>query len=175
MSSFRREDGPGKKQLELLVKGIQGKVAKVGWLHREQYIKGIPVAYVAAIQEYGCPEKNIPARPYFRTTILEHEKEWKSLMRKGALAIMQGSETDYSVMEKIGLKVAGDVRKTISNIWSPALAKSTVLARLRRNSATSRIKGRVSEEQLGNLTKPLVDSGFMLATLTNVVEDDPGV
>lgn len=165
MSSIRREQGPGAKQLEFLVKGIQGKLGKVGWLHGDQYDGKTPVAYVAVIQEFGCPEKNIPARPMFRPTIVENEKEWRATALKGAEQILKGSATDYQLMSLLTEKAAGDLRKTISRIEEPPLAPATIRARLRRRS---------DKKTVGNLTKPLVDSGLMLATVANVVEDDSG-
>jgi hypothetical protein len=161
--TVKRVDGPGKKQLEIMIKGLGNKVGKVGWLDRSAYENGVTAAYVAAIQEYGYAPKNIPPRPFMRITIANKQQDWKRLAETGAKAIAKGNSNMTRVMEGIGLKAAGDVRRTISTIQNPPLKQSTIDARLRKRS---------NKTTVGNLTKPLVDTGFMLATLTNSVEDE---
>jgi hypothetical protein len=160
--TIKKVDGPGKKQLEIMLKNVGNKVGKVGWLDRSAYEGGVPVAYVAAIQEYGYAPKNIPPRPFMRITIANKQNEWKALSERGAKAIVKGNSNTYQVMEGIGLRAAGDVRRTISTIQDPPLKESTIKARLAR---------RANKKTIGNLRKPLVDTGFMLGTLTNSVED----
>lgn len=161
--TVRREDGPGKKQLEFILKNIGNKVAKVGWIDRSAYENGSTVATVAAIQEFGDPAHNIPPRPFFRITIANKKNDWLRLARTGARAIAKGTASIQRVMQGIGLKAAGDTRKTISLIQNPPLKQSTIRARLSRRS---------DKKTVGNLTKPLVDTGIMLNTLTNSVEDE---
>ncbi len=151
------------KQLEIALKGLEGKVGKVGWFEKSKYEKGVPVAYVATIQEYGFAAKNIPPRPFMRPTIENKRVEWQKVAESGAKAILEGRQTLYNIMEAIGLKAAGDIRKTISSIWAPPLKPATIAARLRR---------RKNKKVTTNLTKPLIDTGIMLGTLTNTVEDE---
>ena len=151
------------KQLEVALKNLKGKVGKVGWFEKSKYENGISVAQVATIQEYGYPPKNIPPRPFMRPTIENKRVEWQKVAESGAKAILKGNQTLYNVMEGIGLKAAGDIRKTISQIWSPPLSPRTIAARLRK---------RKNKKITGNLTKPLIDTGIMLGTLTNTVEDE---
>lgn len=169
-----RVPGDGARQLELALKGLQGKVGKVGWFKNARYPDppNVQVAYVATIQEYGYPAGNIPPRPFVRPTMIAKQQEWTDIALKGAKAVLNGKSTVDKVMEALGLKAAGDIRKAISAVYSPALAESTILARLRKNKNTSKLKGRLSEKQIGNLTKPLIDTGHMFVTLTNVVEDE---
>lgn len=153
------------KKLPVILKDLEGKVGKVGWFEEQRYDdkENTPVAYVAAVQEYGYPPNNIPARPFMRPTVIAHHKEWKEIAEKGAKQAIIGKQTITSVMEAIGLKASGDIKKTISKVTEPPLSKRTIAARLARRS---------NKTTLGLLTKPLIDTGYMLNSLTNVVEDE---
>ena len=164
MVTTRRVKTDAGKNLEIALKGLEGKVAKVGWFEKSKYPDppNLPVAYVATIHEFGWPAKNIPPRPFMRPTIAKQANEWRDIAAKGALAILNGKTTSDKVMEAIGLKAAGDIRKMISSIWSPPLSPHTIAARLRKRS---------DKKTLGLLDKPLIDTGLMFATLTNTVEN----
>ena len=153
------------KQLQAALKNLDGKVAKVGWFENSKYPdkKGTQVAQVAAIQEYGWPARNIPPRPFMRPTIIEKEKEWRNLAESGVKAILAGNETIGTVMEKIGLRAAGQVRAKITEILEPPLSPVTIYNRFHRKS---------DKKTIGLLTKPLVDTGILLGTCTNIVEDE---
>lgn len=161
--SVKRVAGPGQKKLEFLLKGIASdKQAKIGWLKRERYKNGQPVAYIAAIQEYGYPAGNIPSRPFFRSTILEQNSAWKQKTKEGAQAILNGSWTTYQMIEAIAILAKSDVQAQIARGNFKPLATATIQARLRRKS---------DKITVGSLTKPLVDTGFMLSTVSYAVED----
>ena len=151
-------------QLQVALKNLDGKVGKVGWFEKSKYADkdATPVAYVAAIQEYGYPSKNIPARPFMRPTIADKQVEWASIVKQGSAQILKGNQTIGDVLELLGLKASADVKKTISQITTPPLAEATIAARLARKA---------DKNTVGNLTKPLIDTGIMFNTLTNTVED----
>lgn len=155
--TVRREVTQTGKILEVALKGLQNKVAKVGWFPSAKYPDGTPVAYVATIQEYGYPPDNIPSRSFMRSTIIEQEKAWTALAAAGARAILRGTATVDLVLNGIGEKAAGDIRKKISSIWSPPLSPVTIQNRLRRYS---------DKATIGSLTKPLIDTGVMLNTIS---------
>lgn len=162
-----RKDGPGKKQLESLntALGEGDLVGKVGWFEGAKYEDGTPIAYVAAIQEFGTTSNGgfIPPRSFFRTTIAEKRAEWMDYARRGAKAMLKG-ETLRNVLDIIGARARGDVQHKIKQINSPALADSTMAARLyRRRQKNARAKTAS--------TKPLIDTGMMLASIQNSVEN----
>lgn len=158
--------GPGADKLKNLLKQTKNIKGKVGWFENEKYPEtGTPVAYVATIHEFGDPTNKIPARPILRPTIDEHEKEWAQLAKQGAKALIAGNETGDTVMKKIVLKAAGDARETVSQLTSPPLKKSTVLARARRRG----LKIKYSEAPT-SLKKPLVDTILLLTSLVGIVE-----
>ena len=146
----------GTKMLENAIEQLsQKKTTKVGWFETAKYPDGTSVAYVAQILELGYAPKNIPPFAMLRQTIDMNEEEWSKFFNGVATKIIQGRMTLNQAMEALGLLVAGDVRKTISQITSPALKETTLELRRRRGNTS---------------TKPLVDSGLMLATVTSLVE-----
>ena len=168
--------------LKNLVENLPGKAAKVGWFESAKYEDGTPVAYIAAIQELGVPERSIPPRPTMRPTAAEKgSTEWAKVMGEGATAVAEGRATVQQIYDTLGLLAAADVRKAISELTTPELSPVTLLARKARYAGE-----RVAGKKIGELhreassgpvdlsgvsTKPLVDSGIMVATLTNQTED----
>lgn len=157
-----RKPGPGAETLKVLIAGLSNMTAKVGWFESAKYEDGTNVAYVATIHEYGAPAQGIPARPFMRPTAEAKQENWKQTARQGAQAVADGGKTSMDVMEALGALAAGDVRRTISQLTSPPLAPSTIAGRLRK---------RADKKTVGLLTKPLVDTGTMITTLSHLVED----
>lgn len=137
---------------------------KVGWLGGANYDDGTPIAGVAAVQEFGYTPKNIPPRPFMRTTIAEQEEAWKRVAAKFAKRIGSGGEM-ADLMEGLGGVAAGDIRKKIAEITQPRLKPATIANRLRRY--TSPGKGKAAPVE--GIEKPLIDSGWMMNTLTHKV------
>lgn len=162
----KRIPGEGKAILEKII--VEGKdtQGKVGFFESAKYENGTPVAQVAVTQEFGDPEKNIPPRPFFRNAIAENQTAWKALVSKLIRAVVKGKITYHEAIEMIGLTAAGHVRKSISVLTAPALAESTIRARLRK---------RADGKTIGLLTKPLVDSKIMINSVTNLTEKKTNV
>jgi hypothetical protein len=159
----KRIPGPGAKQLEKVLSELKSnKVGKVGWFKSAKYEDGTQVAYVAAIQEFGDPGNNIPARPFMRPTLRSKQNGWRENINQLAKLVIKGESSLENLFETVGLKAAGDIREKITTIQSPKLADATIAARLRK---------RADKKTVGNLTKPLVDTEVLLNTLTNIVED----
>ena len=151
MVSIKRvESKDGRNLLAALTK-LQDKQAKVGWFPSARYddAKSTPVASVAAQNEFGNPAKHIPARPFMRPTNLNKTQEWKELAEQGDL------------LDLIGASASADIKQTISKLTTPALSERTIRARLSR---------RKNKTHVGLLTKPLVDTSYMLVSLSYEVE-----
>ena len=194
MASFKRQ-GPGIKKLVVALEKSSIK-AQVGWFPGAKYADGTPVAYVAAIQEFGSVHTHpggtkyiigeggkavfvsndypgqivgrtkphqivIPPRSFMRTTIAEKEKSWAKIVKSGSKAMLAGNATQLQVMEGLSLAVSGDIRKKISEISSPPLKAGTIASRKRKLSEGKKV---------GSLNKPLVESGFMITSLSSTVE-----
>lgn len=163
MVKIKREKGPGYAIFEKLQKEAGIIEGKMGWDSSAVYPNGQKTAQVAAIQEYGDPMKNIPPRLGMRDTIAKNKNIWKSNMNKGARAILSGKETTKSTFTKFMLGAEGDFVKHIATVQNPPLAESTIAARLRK---------RKDKLTVGLLTKPLIDTGYMLATFTSTVNNE---
>lgn len=145
-----RREGPGIKNLVATLDGLDGLEGKVGWIESASYPDGTPVAYVATIHEFGAPSQGIPARPFMRPAVEENGPEWVRQLGEGAKAAANGGIAPRDVLEMVVLRAAGDVAKKIQQVNSPALKPATVK---RKGSS-----------------KPLVDTGQMIQSITGKVE-----
>lgn len=188
--------GENSKLLEIALKNLQNKFCKVGWIDKSKYprkelkrahtiLKHLyaykildivheppNVAFIAAQNELGNPNKKIPARPFMRPTVVRDENIWKKIASDGAKKVLKNQLKIEDVLDAIGSKASQGIRLSIRKVYSPALAESTILSRISRSSKLSKIKGRISASALGNVTKPLIDTGLMLATVAYKVENE---
>ncbi len=163
MGKMSVKPGPGMRALNAFVQGMSQDAAKIGFFKSAVYPDGTPIAYVASIQEFGYPEGGIPPRPFMRNAMDANGREWTRNFGILAKRVVNGRMSPRDALEAIGVLAAGDVRKSISALTTPPLAKSTLQARYRR--ATS---GGSPIKYLS--IKPLVDTGALLAHVTHVVE-----
>jgi len=145
-------------ELKVRIKDLGNVEGRVGWFESSKYPDGTPVAYVAAINEFGT--KDIPARPMMRPTVKANRAAWMKIIADGSKAVLKGRISMVQVLEAVGLQAVGDVKKTISGITSPPLKESTIKNRQYR---AKRGKSR-------GTSKPLIDTGYMFDTITNTVE-----
>ncbi|MFC2543989.1 MAG: hypothetical protein ACFNUN_03835 [Aggregatibacter sp.] len=153
-----------KKRIDAIETG-KGKVARVGVIENQHYDEDTPVAYIAAIHEYGSPSNKIPPRPFFRPTIAKKSKSWSSV---GASLLKKGTDTEKT-LKLIGELAAGDIVETISGLDSPPLALSTKIARNRRAHAPTQ-SGRKRRPKSVSI-KPLVDTGLLIRSISSTVLD----
>lgn len=188
MTTETRLDDSGMKDLIVQLKGLVGKVAKVGWNERAKYPDedgkaGLYVAQVAAINEWGSPINNIPPRSFLRRTISVKRNEWNILWPRYAQEIINGKLSMAVALEGFGLLVKGEIQQTIAHVFEPPLKPATIARRLARYRvknpyalANKFTKGKIltSEEKrnLGSLTKPLIDTGYMQSSIYNTVENE---
>jgi hypothetical protein len=136
------------------------------------------VAMVAAIQEFGAPSRKIPPRPFFRNMIAEKSPGWPKTV--GALLV--ASKYDAAkTLGSIGEVISGELHQSIIDTQEPALSPITVMLRGMRTQSRyqdmkfgeliGEAKSRVdaNKTNYGASTKPLVDTGLMLRSITSVV------
>lgn len=175
-----RKDGKI-EALRQAIKGLDGAESKVGWFESSKYETGEPVAGVAYVQEFGSPKRGIPPRPFFRPTIEEKKGEWAKTAEKISRAVVQGKIQPSQMSEAVASAAEGHVRATITKLTNPALSPVTVELRRRRRAGetiTGKTVGDAAKAAKsaffvggsGSEAKPLVDSGYMLATLTSEYE-----
>ncbi len=103
---------------------------------------GLPVAMIAAIQEFGALRAGIPPRPFMRNTIAAKSSEWPKAI---ANLLKQTNYDGRKTLELTGMTIAGQVRQSIIDTNSPPLKPATV-----------KRKG---------FAKVLVDTGHLLASV----------
>lgn len=154
------------------LKGFDNIVAKAGWFETNKYPDGTSVAFVASIHEYGAHFTRygskagdysviIPPRPFMRPTVIRERENWIRLIGQGAKACLAGKATPEGVLDMVAARAAGDIAKSISLVQAPPLKPATIKARLSKLS---------DRKTIGNLTKPLIDTGLMFNSVTHVVE-----
>lgn len=155
-----------------LSKLAQNLDLKVGWFSTNWYPaiaskkpggKGkpaVPVAYIATIHEHGHLESGIPARPFMQPTIDREETNWRDFLAVEIPRVLAGATTLEDVLEALGLNVAGEIAQSIRNVDAPPLKPATIAAKRRKMA---------DQNTVGNLSKPLVETGIMLDTVSHTV------
>jgi hypothetical protein len=146
----------------------------VGWYEDKKYPGGMPVAEVAQMQEFGTG--TIPARPFMRPAIINNQKKWEENINKVSGQVVKGNLTAKTGMDVILKAAASDVVESIKAVDSPPLSQITLGIRKYKQQGkqiTGKTVGEVAARlKAGTLdvsgvsTKPLNDTGNMIATLT---------
>ena len=178
----KRVPGPGDALLKKVLNNLGNTRTKVGVIEALKYEDGTPVAYVAAIQEFGDPARSLPPRSFMRTTFSEQQNQWANLATNGAKAIAKGNATSLQVADLLGITAAADVRAKISSITSPPLTDTTLrLRKLKREGASigGKVVGDVYKavnsdnppDLSGVSTKPLVFDGVLIGAITSQTDE----
>ncbi len=129
-----------------------------GFFESAKYADGTPVAYIAAIQEFGHPEGNIPSRPFFRNAIGANEKKWQAASSQLMLSVIEGRLSKEQALEQLGVLIKGDIQEALIDGEFEPLKQSTLDARQSRKRTQ------------GVASKPLIDTGHMMRSVDYVVE-----
>ena len=163
------------RDLKKRMKSLEEYSAQAGWFESARYDDGVPVAQVAIYNEYGT--SRIPPRPFMRPTAESQKGEWSRTTGKVVSQVLRGKMSAEQGMTLVAQKAAGDIRQTITQVFEPELSPVTVLLRQWRKEGkyiTGKTVGdaarAVAEGQRGEgvTTKPLIDTGHMLATCTGI-------
>lgn len=161
MARIVRVESDAKRRLKESMRSIEASRARVGWFESAQYPSGVNVAYVAAIQEFGSPAKNIPPRLGMRSTVEARRNAWRAMAKRGASAVLNDGANGEHMMSLVAELARADFLRTIKAVTTPPLKEDTVKAR------ASRLKnGEITQ----TLRKPLVDTGLLIQTLVAVTE-----
>lgn len=168
--------------LSRLPKQFADKQAKIGWPSGKEYPDGTPVAYVAAIQNFGVPDKSIPPRPMLKPTVEANQPRWAEILKHFARQVANGDMDAFDALDGVGRVAAMDLQATIAQINEPELSPITVLLRKWRKAGRT-ITGKTVGEAAkaiaegtdpGSDNKPLNDTGYMIASVAHGVGKDDG-
>lgn len=158
----RKKNAKAAASLQRLIGQFADRELHVGWFPTARYDdkKSTPIAAVASINEFGVTTKNIPPRPFMRPTIKREESKWQKFIGVQSKSVLAGATTAKKVLTQLGLSASGEIARSISEIHSPPLMLSTIQGR-----ETQRAKSG-AKKPIGNLTKPLVNFGIMIKSVT---------
>lgn len=162
---------------EIARKLSKGGKVRVGFINGATYPDGTPVAMVAAIQNYGAPRAGIPPRPFFTNMVKEKSPGWPAAIEENL------RETNYDVattLSRLGQGIESQLQDSIINTFDPPLSPVTVMLRgMRKNNPDLKVTGKTVGEaaqrvkdgktNYGASTKPLVDTGDLLRSITSDV------
>lgn len=151
----------GIERMQQQIDSLKDFDLQVGWFEGAKYDADTSVAGVAAQNELGNPAQNIPPRPFMRPAIAENKAKWSKFIGRQVLRILNNQTDVKTTLEGLGLNVAGEIRKAITQVHNPALSEKTVKAR---------VKIRAKKNITGTLRKPLVFEGVLLNSLAYVVK-----
>lgn len=180
MADVKQSNPKAFSELELKLKQLESMQTKVGWFESARYENGTPVAYVAQIQEKGWGP--IPPRPFMKPAEIKNKEKWQKTAEFSARKIVEGSMSAKDGMTLLGEVAQGDIIAAITAVTAPPLSPITLMARKFREMGKKvtgatigmfarKVKeGKVKASDLSNNTKPLNDTGVMIATVTNITE-----
>ena len=173
----------GGEKLDAYLAKLTAKLDKpatlsVGFLAGSTYPDGTSVPMIAAIQEFGAPSVGIPPRPYFRSMIKDKSPGWGSALAKSLKA------TGYDASQALGIMgegIKGQLQESIINTMAPPLSPVTIMLRhmksqdqslvvTGRTVAEARARVAAGESAGGASTKPLVDTGHLLNSVSYEVK-----
>jgi len=167
-----------KKKLEELAKNIsKSSEVKTGFLEGSTEPGGASTALVASCQEFGTQNTKegtvIPPRPFFRPMVAAGSKKWGEQLGN----LLKHNEYDAEKsLALMGENIVGELRQSIVDVTEPALSPITLMLRKMRSEypnfqgsgtmvAEAAARVAAGEDYSGQSTKPLVDTGHMLASV----------
>lgn len=108
-----------KARLKNIAKSYESnKQVRAGFLGGAYYPEaegGTSIALVAAVHEFGAPEKGIPKRPFMSKAIALNKDKWADKLGKGIAEVGVDRALDL-----VGEEMVDDIRKSINDEdWTP--------------------------------------------------------
>ncbi|CDH33892.1 hypothetical protein [Xenorhabdus bovienii] len=95
---------------------------------------GEPIAPYAAANEFGT--RNIPPRPFMRSTIANKSGEWGQLIGAQIRGRLQEAGGIEAAFNTLGMIMASDIKDSIEQSLPPPNAPATVAAKVRKERAS---------------------------------------
>lgn len=88
--------------------------------------EGLLISEIAAIQEYGAPDANIPSRPFLRDTYDRKGAEFQNKAARVLQRVIDRQLTLNAGLQVIGAMQASAVKETINDWTTPGNAPMTI-------------------------------------------------
>lgn len=137
---------------------------RVGFLENATYPDGTPVAFVAAVQNFGAPKVGIPPRPFFSNVIKNNQdKKWPQAM---ALLLKKNHYDVAKTLGMMGLGIRDQIQQSIRDTNSPALKPRTIISK----GGTADMKYNKKDPSTFP-AKPLIRSGNMINSVNYDIKE----
>lgn len=178
MSSAKGGSAFAAKVRDLAKKVGKSRTLRMGFLEGATHPGGgLPVAAIAAIQNYGAPKRKIPPRPFFSNMVKDGKANWPKLVATNFKAT--GGDV-VRTLELVGEELEGELRQAIQQMNAPALSPVTVMLRgMRANDPALKVTARTvgiaarrvrqGKTNYGASIKPLIDSADMYKSVDSEV------
>lgn len=87
---------------------------------------GLTVAEIALIHEYGSDAAGVPARSFIGRTFDKRSRLITSMIAQAASNVIHHQSSMVPELEKMGRRLAAEIRQTILSGVSPELAQATI-------------------------------------------------
>lgn len=142
-------------------------IVRVGWFSGIRYEDGLPVAQVARWQEFGTGGKYpIPPRPFMRPVLHGRGNEMREKLQKAYSKALKDNQNTMIVLGRFGEYLTSQIRQSIRMTVNPPNSPVTLHGGWLR---TERGVPFHVEGKRGN--HPLIDTGFMIDSLTYQIEE----
>lgn len=153
-SGVRDVDHGWKKLMQVLAQAKSGetyvKVGVIGTAAQSAH-EGISNVELAAVHEFGSPDRGIPERSFIRSTYDEKRDAWTALLKKALRGVYEGKVSLEQALSMVGLRAEADIKRHVtSGVGIPPPLKPATIAR----------KGS---------SRPLVDTGRMINSVSHEV------
>lgn len=125
---------------------IGARVVKVGFPQGKTEADGTPTALIAAVHEFGSPERGIPERSFLRSSMRENSQKYVRLNKLNLISILRGNLTADQALGQLGEMAKGDVQVKIRSGDFTPLKQATM-------------------DRKGS-SKPLIDTGQMVQSVS---------
>ena len=157
----------GKKLKAFLRNARRAKTASVneiavGFFASSKYPNGIPVAAVAAWNEFGTRDGRVPERPFFRNAIKGAAKDIMPVLVENIDP--KTMHLDLTTANKVGLAMVGRVQRSITVLRNPPNAPVTIQGGWIKTKT-----GKALFIKAKGSSNPLIDTGHMRKSVTHRV------
>lgn len=143
-------------------------IVRVGWFSGYRYEDGTPVAAVAQWNEFGTPNAKypIPARPFMRPMFHTQGDQMREHLRVIYRRALKENRNTMDVLGRFGEYVTSQIRQSIRLRVSPANRPVTLQGGWLRSKTGIPF---YVEPKRGS--HPLIDTGYMVSTVTYQLEE----
>ncbi len=108
-------------------------------------------AQIAAVHEFGAPNKGIPARPFLRPTLIRNKQAYTDGLATQMRKTLRQKLSPEQAYQQVGFKAARDVQHEIRHGAHTPLKAATI--------------------QRKKSSQPLIDIGQLHQSITSIVRD----